>query len=345
MATAEAKNTSIGLGLAIIGAVCGTALTSVITEPGWIRLVALCLGAAIPPFVSTVGRWRPVRAAVAVLITVGAAMITYSSAAVVTAATGEEIVPVLHLPTIVQTPTPSPTVTSTHWGGGALKVAPAMVTCKPVCDHEVTITSTGRAPARVGTIKFDGPAKAKFTRTGECLGKTLDPGEECTFRVAFKPAGATGTQTARLVIEHDLNDKAMVVALSAEQPSLDLAVSSQGASCVLQPGGTVDGHDALEIFFHVALTGATPEQLPGLVPVTVRSVPGATIRLNTAVGPGSTVAALPLSALDYGRAHSITITVDPDHKIAERNESNNAVQLRVTLPAKTTSHGTVRLHC
>ncbi|WP_284747945.1 hypothetical protein [Amycolatopsis sp. RTGN1] len=284
----------------------------------------------------------------AVLITVVAAVITYSSAVGVTVATGEEIVPVppvLRPTTTTQQTTPHPTVTSTHEGGGALKVAPAMVTCKPVCDHEVTITSTGSAPARVGTIKFDGPAKAKFTRTGECLGKTLDSGEECTFRVAFKPAGATGTQTARLVIEHDLNDKAMVVALSAEQPSLDLAVSSGGASCVLQPGGTVDGHDALEIFFHVALTGATPEQLPGLVPVTVRSVPGATIRLNTAVGPGSTVAALPLSALDYGRAHSITITVDPDHKIAERNESNNAVRLRVTLPVKTTSRGTVRLHC
>ncbi|OXM69330.1 hypothetical protein CF165_07295 [Amycolatopsis vastitatis] len=350
MATAEAKNASIGLGLAIVGAVCGTALTSVVTEPGVIRLVALCLGAAIPPFVSTVGRWRPGRAAVAMLITVVAAVITYSSAVSVTAATGEEIVPVLpglRPPTTTQPTTPPPTVTSTH-GDGALEVAPATVTCKPVCDHDVTITSTGSAPARVGTIEFDGPAKAKFTRTGECLGKTLDSGENCTFRVAFKPAGATGTQTARLVIEHDLNDKAMVVALSAEQPSLDLAVSSQGSSCVLQPGGTVDGRDALEIFFHVALTGATPEQLPGLVPVTVRSVPGATISLNTAVGPdstGSTVAALPLSALDYGRAHSITITVDPGHKIAEGNESNNAVQLRVTLPAKNTSRGTVRLHC
>ncbi|WP_410609709.1 hypothetical protein [Amycolatopsis sp. lyj-109] len=353
MATTEATNASIGLGLSIVGAVCGTALSTLVTESGPGRLVALCLGAAIPPFISTVGRWRPVRATLGLLITVVAALVTYSGAAGVTVATGEKIVPVLQIRTkIVGTgSTTPPSTTPTRKNDRKLEATPARLTCRPVCDSKVSIKSTGEAPVHVDTVELDGPAKAKFTHTGECVGKTLEPGDGCTVDVKFKPGGATGAQTAQLVVKHDLNDEAMVVELSGERPpspALDLAVPARGLRCVLQPGGAADGQDALEVFFHVALTGATPEQLPGLVPVKVSSVPGAMVTLNTAVSPdsaGSTVAALPLSAFDYGRAHTVTITIDPDHKIAERSESNNALKFRVTLPAKSTSRQTVPLHC
>ena len=354
MATTEGANASIGLGLAIIGAVCGTAMAGLVTESGVIRLVALCLGAAIPPFVSTVGQWRPVRAGLAVLITVVALVVTYSGSVGVTVATGDVIVPVppgLHVPTKTTTTTSQPTATTSGGNDRVLEAAPAKLTCKPICDSKVTIKSTGKAPVHVKTVELGGPAKAKFTRTAECVGKTVDPGDDCTFEVTFKPAGATGAQTAQLTVEHDASDEPMVIELSGEQPPnpvLDLGVSSKSLSCVLQPGGTVDGRDALEVFFQIALTGATPDQLASLVPVEVSSVPGATVTVNTAVSPdstGSTVAALPLRASDYGRAHSVTITIDPGHKIAERNESNNTRKFRVTLPAESTARQTVPLHC
>ncbi|VVJ21624.1 Uncharacterised protein [Amycolatopsis camponoti] len=351
MATKEAVNSSVGLGLAIIGAVCGTVAGSLSTGPGAVRLVGLCLGAAIPPFVSTVGRWRPVRAGFAVLITVVAAMVTYSGSVGVGAATNSKIVPPpIELVEEIAGRSTETTQTSTPPAKvGLLEAMPAKLNCRPVCDSKVTIKSTGTAPAHVDTVDIDGPGKAKFTRTDECVGKTLEPGEDCSFKVTFKPAGATSTQTAQVVIRGD-QDHETKVELSGTQPPplLDLGVSSQGLSCILQPGGTADGRDELQVFFHVSLTGATPEQLPGLVPVQVTSVPGATVTVNTAVSrssTGSTVAALPLSALDYGRGHSVTVTIDPGHKIAERSETNNVLRFRVTIPAKARAPRTAELSC
>ncbi|MEU4518909.1 hypothetical protein AB0F52_09345 [Amycolatopsis sp. NPDC024027] len=344
-------NASVGLGLAVVGAVCGTVAGSLATEQSVVRLVGLCLGAAIPPFVSTVGRWRPVRAGLAVLITVVAALLTYSGSVGVGAATNSKIVPpptelVEEIKTWPAKRTPTTTPPSPL---RLLEAMPAKLSCRPVCDSKVTIKSTGTAPAHVDTVDVDGQGKAKFTRTDECVGKTLEPGDECSFEVTFKPAGATGTQTGQVVIRGDQGNETKVE-LSGTQPPplLDLGVSSQGLSCVLQPGGTVDGREALQVFFHVSLTGATPEQLPGLVPVKVTSVPGATVTVNTAVSgssTGSTVAALPLSALDYGRRHSVTVTVDPGHKIAERSETNNVLRFRVTIPAKAPAPRTTELSC
>jgi hypothetical protein len=145
MATKEGVNASIGLGLAIIGAVCGTAMSSLVTESGAIRLVALCIGAAIPPFVSTIGQWRPVRATLAVLITVVALVVTYSGSVGVTVTTGDVIVPVppgLHVPSKTTTTSP-PTATTSGGDDRVLEAAPTKLTCKPLCDSKVTIKSAG----------------------------------------------------------------------------------------------------------------------------------------------------------------------------------------------------------
>jgi hypothetical protein len=351
MATKEGVNASVGLGLAIIGAACGTVASSLATEPGAARLVGLCLGAVIPPFVSTVGRWRPVRAGLAVWITVVAALVTYSGAFGVGAATGEVIVPPpaeLYKDITGDQTSSTPTTTPTT-EVGRLEALPTKLTCRPSCDSRVTIKSAGKAAVRVETVDLVGPGKAKFTRTDECVGKTLDPGDDCSFEVTFEPAGATGSQTAQVVVRGDQGLEATVELRGAQSaPLIDLGVSSQGLTCVVQPGGTADGRDALMVFFHVSLTGATAEQLPGIVPVKVTSVPGTTVTVNTAVSgntTGSTVAALPLSALDYGRAHSISITIDPGSKIAERNEKNNVLRFRVTIPAKSPTRQTTELSC
>ncbi len=335
MVTKEGANASIGLGLAIVGAVCGTVLTNLATDSAAIKMAGLCLGAAIPPFVEAVGRWRPVRAGLALLVTVAAMLVTYSGALNVGTATGKVIVPA------PWTRTP---------GVPAFEVRPAKLTCSPVCDGKVTVTSTGEAPVTVGTVDISGPAKAKFSRTDDCVGKTLEPGEDCSFEVVFAPAGATGEQAAQVVIRDGRNREEKAVELSGAPPPgrPDLRVSSQGLRCVLQPGETSESRDALRVFFRVSLTEATPGQVPDLVPVKVSSSRGTAVTVSTAVREDTgdpAVASLPLGVLDYGRVHSITITVDPGHRIAERSETNNVLAFRLTIPAKPTSRHATELAC
>ncbi|TCM35998.1 CARDB protein [Kribbella sp. VKM Ac-2568] len=41
-----------------------------------------------------------------------------------------------------------------------------------------------------------------------------------------------------------------------------------------------------------------------------------------------------LATDDYGRSHRCTVTVDPNNEIAEEDESNNVLSLRVSLPTR-----------
>ncbi|EOD58688.1 hypothetical protein [Amycolatopsis vancoresmycina] len=336
MATKEEVNASVGLVLAIIGAVCGTVATSLAAEPGPIRLLGLCLGAAIPPFVTAVGRWRPVRAGLAVLITVVAAVVTYSGAFGVGVATDHKIVPAppgVPGPTAPWPPTTPPTTETSVHEDRELETTPEKLTCQPVCTGGITIKSVGKSPVPIKSVELTGPAKAKFTRTDDCVGKTLAPDATCSFQVTFEPGGASGPQTAQVIIRDD-HGLEKTVELSGGGDLLDLSVSPTGLRCVVQPAGTVDGRDALQVFFHVSLTG-DPADLPGLVPVKVTAGPGKTVTLHTAVGKtGSTVAALPLAATDYGQTRTVIVTVDPAREIAELSEANNALTTHVKLPAK-----------
>ena len=44
---------------------------------------------------------------------------------------------------------------------------------------------------------------------------------------------------------------------------------------------------------------------------------------------------------DYGRAHAVTITADPDNAVAEGNEANNVMKISVIVPASSE----VSVHC
>jgi hypothetical protein len=68
-----------------------------------------------------------------------------------------------------------------------------------------TVTADGDLPVTFGALRFIGTDGGSFTIGDDgCSGETLDPGESCTWEVAFTPE-ASGGRTAWLEIPHDGN--------------------------------------------------------------------------------------------------------------------------------------------
>lgn len=354
----QVQNTrpALDLALAIVGAVCGTLITSAL--PGesspTLNLVGAAMGAAVPPFVATVGKWRHLRATAAVVVTIAALCFTYMGSFFVDEATGSETstFPAPRWGAAGTTTTDPPPAESTTApmliDKVGIAVTPEVLTCTPKCDSKVTIRSTGKEPLVVAAIEFDGPAKAAFRQSGPCALKQYEQREECSFDVVFSQAGKSGKQFARLVINQNLPGPATFVDLVGEGPvsGLDLAVSSDHVECAYQPAGALGGKNTIRVSFHLSLTGTKPNDLPGLIPVVARSTSGPEISFTTAVSNGPkavVVAALPLATGSYNRPHDITIAVDPDNKIVESDETNNQLRVSLDLPAKPKS--AVALNC
>jgi hypothetical protein len=124
----------------------------------------------------------------------------------------------------------------------------------------------------------------------------------------------------------------------------NLIASPDNADCVYQPGGAVGGANAIQVYFYILLIGANPDQLPGLVHVTAASDTGLAADYRSAVNnQAQSVAALPIRSGDFGRTHSITLTVDAGDDVSESDEGDNQIRAVVTLPAGAT--GTTTLQC
>jgi len=67
----------------------------------------------------------------------------------------------------------------------------------------VTLTSNGNAPLTIGLISITGTGASNFSQSSAC--GTLQPGQQCTISVVFKPALAGGV-TAQLVIPHNASN-------------------------------------------------------------------------------------------------------------------------------------------
>ena len=342
------------LAVAIIGAVCGAVVTYLFNWTDATKVIGIALGAGIPPFVTTVGKWRHIRATAAMSVAVIALVLTYAGGLVVNEVSEVQIVPPLGAAPTTSTPTTTtvpPTTTRTPPVVGlGIEVTPTVLTCKPKCDSKVTIKSTGTETLAVTSIVFDGPARAHFKQSGGCAPRELNLDETCIVEVFFSPAATGSKETAQLVINQNLPGDATYVALTGEgpSPSLDLDASSSGVNCVYRPTGASDGRDAIDISFHLLLTGATPGKLPGPVPVSGRSDSGSSTSLVAAASTDPqafVVVTLPLRPVDYKRQHTISVAVDPDGKIAEANEKNNQFQVKLTVPplaSKPTSATTLK---
>jgi hypothetical protein len=87
------SRTSLEVLFAVLGSVCGTLIAETVQDSLEVNLAGAVIGAAIPPFVSVTGRYRRLRAAMAAVVAFIALGITYSGAQIVSAASGDPILP------------------------------------------------------------------------------------------------------------------------------------------------------------------------------------------------------------------------------------------------------------
>ncbi|MEP6852148.1 MAG: choice-of-anchor D domain-containing protein [bacterium] len=242
-----------------------------------------------------------------------------------------------------------PVTTTTHKAGPdsqcegdlCILVTPAVLHCRPTkCDQDVRIENTGGQILRVDAIEFDGDSAADFKLSGGCDQRTYQPGKTCTFKVIYSPSATGQVESAKIIINQNLNGLASVVSLEGDPATdptdpagPDLSVG-QPSSCSVSLGDSPDGQDGLTIRVPVVNNG------PGALPVTAlvayrwTSDTGMHGVGKASIDTGDTEMHATLSPNDYERIHTFTIRVDPDNQILESAESNNELQVPVTLPAR-----------
>jgi hypothetical protein len=75
-----------------------------------------------------------------------------------------------------------------------------------------TLTSTGNTALTIALMTITGTNAGSFTQTNSC-GGSLQPGQQCTINVVFKPTGV-GSQTALLEIFHNAAGSPLIITLT-----------------------------------------------------------------------------------------------------------------------------------
>ena len=103
-----------------------------------------------------------------------------------------------------------------------------------------TLTSTGNAALTITQMAITGTIAGNFNQTSNC-GGTLQPGQQCTIDVVFKPAGA-GLQTAQLEIFHNAGGSPLIVPLSGtgEIKGKDTKETKDTKEAVLEKATTIE---------------------------------------------------------------------------------------------------------
>ena len=327
--------------LAIVGSVCATLITNALDTSPTVSLIGAALAAAVPALMTLGGAHGVV---LGVGVTAAALGVTYVGFTAADAATDRP--QTFPLPENVRERVEDgEAVVTTAADGLSIEVTPDTLHCtSDGCEEPVIIKSTGERLLNIDEIEFDGEAAADFGHGDGCEHRSLGEDEECSLSISFTPSGSVGARIARLVIHQNLPGPPTYVDLEGEvdggptpPPIGDLLASSEGVQCVHQRGGALvsgEPKDALQIFFSLRLEGASPDQLPGSVQTNARSNLGPSWSARGGVGEGQRVAALPLDPDDYGRTHTVTVSVDPDNEVPESNEDNNQLTVTVALPAQ-----------
>jgi hypothetical protein len=351
------QNAALPILLAVIGSVAGTLVSSAFNSSQNLTLLGAALGAAIPPLVAVTGPFTHLRLWAGVLTAVVALAVTYGGFTVWDKATGVEDT-TFPVPETEGRRTTSPTTSPpTRWPPTTLSPtnsgsSPAGATCEgelcigwaPLqlhcsgdpCESDITVRNEGTEVLRVTGLKFTGDAAGRLWQEGTCEGQSLDRDGTCSITVRVQP-GVAGH--AQLRIQQNLEGPASLVDIevdalqTASSPDANLDLSLYTVpECSVIPGGALSGADNLTVF--VAVRNSGPAQLSQLVPFTLTSDTGRAGGGNTAISTGTdfTAMQIDLGLDDYGRSHHFTVTVDPIDEIAERDESNNTLELTVVLP-------------
>ncbi|MFI5694699.1 hypothetical protein ACIA58_22790 [Kribbella sp. NPDC051586] len=334
--------------LSVVGSVAGALVASTFSESPSYNWIGAILGAALPPLIAVAGPFSHLRLTAGFLVIGVALFVTYSGFAVQARVTGSatSILPgpdpktTSSVKSIAPTPTSSPTVLVTCEGQLCIRVTPILLHCSnDGCDSDITVKSTGTKVLRVTGFEFEGAAAGRFHQDSNCVDAgPLTKNETCTIAVRLDP-GPAGT--ARLRIHQNLKGPASLVALvaaGADPPSdggdtQDLSFSTV-SSCQVDPGGASNGGDKLTI--SVAVLNSNDQNLAQLVPFSLTSDTGLNGGGNAQVstGSGSAPMTVALGSADYSQVHHFTLTLDPEGKIPETNESNNSLEVRVDLPTR-----------
>jgi hypothetical protein len=319
----------------VLGAICGAvvpACLSALDAPTSDKLFGLVVGAALPPFVSTIGSWRRIRVGVALLLTSISLVIAYGGltvGAVAVAATPPLPVPGLTKPPPASTtpPTPPPTDPTPpslppptapdgrpHAG---IVVSPSTVACDAAGCGTVTVTSNGTAALEIGRIEFRGADAESATASG-CQETKLDPGDGCTISITIDRRSIIESTSITMVINQNVEGPPTTVEVAiGGKPNLALGPV---LSC-LRRGNT--------------LAVAAPLRHEGTV---VRSDVGATLSVNgrpirsQRVRVGSDqVGFTVIDARLLAAGGLVAVELDPQHQIDESDEKDNRVTC--TLPA------------
>lgn len=113
----------------------------------------------------------------------------------------------------------------------------------------------------------------------------------------------------------------------------NLIASPDNVECSYVPGGHLSGADLLNVHFYFLIIGGNPPDVPP-VSVTGQSDTGLTTSYNG--GPHNqavNTAQFALREGDFGRSHSVTLTVDAGNEVSETSESDNRIRVSVALPS------------
>lgn len=125
------------------------------------------------------------------------------------------------------------------------------------------LANRGSGPAQVSQIRVLGEDSGAFSvePSGDCFGRTLASGSDCSFQVGFRPR-RTGSHTARLVVRSDAADPPPEVGLEGTGVAPRLVSRPQGLEL-----GRVVVSESAERSVVLANEGTAPATLGSLTPV------------------------------------------------------------------------------
>lgn len=345
----DRKQATNALVLSILGYVCGGLLTNALTTSPTARVIGTILSGAVPPLIATAGPGHRLRASLAIGVTTLALFAAYGGFAVFAFASDKpSVVP---LPRFVPDPAAKP----------GIELSTESIDCgrrevgaqdSPECGT-VTVESTGSEDLVVTEVGFN-PQHQGFSQNQNCVKYSpLHKGEQCTVTVMFTPpSDQPGTRSSLMYINENVpNDNIKHVTVRAEvegsqpQPVGDLVIASDPV-CDYVPNELLGGEykNVLRITFTVNLEdaiGGPPSQVE--VSASPVDTPSATTELpetpdSFAVGQADYLE-IPLEPQNYQQEAVLTLNVDPDGKIHEIDETNNAIEIKVVLPAQSEEQG------
>lgn len=118
-----------------------------------------------------------------------------------------------------------------------------------------------------------------------------------------------------------------------EDARFNLVASPDNARCLYIPNGHLSGADQLSVYFYFLIIGGNPPDV-GALSVTGNSDTG--LATSYVYGPHNqavSTAHFALRSGDFGQSHMLTLTVDAADQVTETDESDNRINVRVSLPS------------